>query len=158
MKTQGFTLVELVTVIIILGVIATVLASRMIAGRDLDVYAARDQLLGHLRRVQLDALNNSASNGCWQMLLQAERYGPPDVNPCAGGAGFSANYFTDTLDPHRSAELKTGISLNVGAGMDLRFDRWGRPAGDCSGGCDLTLNGAVNLSLRIESEGYIHAL
>jgi MSHA pilin protein MshC len=158
MKAQGFTLVELVTVIIILGVIATVLASRMIAGRDLDVYAARDQLLGHLRRVQLDALNNSASSGCQQMLLQAERYGPPDVTPCTGGAGFSANYFSTPLEPYRSATLAAGISLDVGGGLDVRFDRWGRPAGACSGGCDIQLTGAVTLSVRIESEGYIHAL
>ena len=92
------------------------------------------------------------------MLLLPAYYGPPDVDPCGAGVGFSANYFSDALEPHRSAELKMGISLSVGGGLDLRFDRWGRPAGDCSGGCDLSLNGAVSLSVRIESEGYIHAL
>ena len=155
---HGFTLVELVAVIILAGILAVTIGGRFFSGSDIDVYAARELLLGHLRRLQLDALNNSA--GCFQMLLLTDRYGPPDLNPCTASAGFSPGYFDGRgADPYRASLLDGDAPLNLPAGrLDLRFDRWGRPAGDCAGGCTLTFNGAISLQLRIEAEGYIHVL
>lgn len=157
-SAHGFTLVELVAVIILAGILAVTIGGRFFSGSDIDVYAARELLLGHLRRLQLDALNNSA--GCFQMLLLTDRYGPPDLNPCTASAGFSPGYFDGRgADPYRASLLDGDAPLNLPAGrLDLRFDRWGRPAGDCAGGCTLTFNGAISLQLRIEAEGYIHVL
>ena len=148
-SAHGFTLVELVAVIILAGILAVTIGGRFFSGSDIDVYAARELLLGHLRRLQLDALNNGA--GCFQMLLLTDRYGPPDLNPCTATAAFSSGYFDGRgTDPYRASLLD--------GRLDLRFDGWGRPGGDCTGGCTLTFNGAISLQLRIEAEGYIHVL
>ena len=157
-SAHGFTLVELVAVIILAGILAVTIGGRFFSGSDIDVYAARELLLGHLRRLQLDALNNGA--GCFQMLLLTDRYGPPDLNPCTASADFSSGYFDGRgTDPYRASRLDGDAPLSLPSGrFDLRFDSWGRPAGDCAGGCILTFNGAISLQLRIEAEGYIHVL
>ena len=155
--SRGFTLIELITVILLIGILAVAVGGRFMAGGDADVFSARDALIAHLRRLQQDAMNQGG--GCHQMLLLADRYGVPDVNPCASGAGFSAGYFSaNGVEPYRSALLASGVRLDVaGAGFDLRFDHLGRPLQQCAGGCELRLAGAIATAVIVEAEGYIHA-
>lgn len=58
--SRGFTLIELVLVIILIGVLAVTAAPRFFTDSGYDQVAARDQLIQLLRQAQLQTMNNSA--------------------------------------------------------------------------------------------------
>ena len=57
---RGFTLIELVLVIILIGVLAVTAAPRFFTASGYDQVAARDRLIQLLRQAQLQTMNNSA--------------------------------------------------------------------------------------------------
>ena len=59
-SNRGFTLIELVLVIILIGVLAVTAAPRFFTASGYDQVAARDQLIQLLRQAQLQTMNNSA--------------------------------------------------------------------------------------------------
>ncbi|RCU49832.1 type II secretion system protein [Corallincola holothuriorum] len=159
---RGFTLVELVTTIILVGIIAVVVAGKFFGRGGFEEYTYRDRLLASLRLIQLNAMNDRAET-CHQLLLEATRFGVPNLNPCASSRGYSGDYFSTPLEPNRSADLAGesgrvvyGFNRTSGLPADIRFDGSGRPLAACFGGCEITVNGEVTLRICIESEGYIH--
>ena len=59
-RLYGFTLIELVLVIILIGVLAVTAAPRFFTASGYDQVAARDQLIQLLRQAQLQTMNSSA--------------------------------------------------------------------------------------------------
>ena len=59
-SNRGFTLIELILVIILIGVLAVTAAPRFFTASGYDQVAARDQLIQLLRQAQLQTMNNSA--------------------------------------------------------------------------------------------------
>jgi MSHA pilin protein MshC len=157
---HGFTLVELVTVIILVGILSVVVAGKFFGRGGFDEYTYRDRLLAALRLVQLNAMNDRAGS-CHQLLIEASRFGAPDSDPCTASQSYSSDYFAATKQPNRSAllpsEIRHEVSLSSGLPVDIRFDGFGRPLLSCRGGCQLRVVGEVTLGICIEVEGFIHA-
>ena len=63
MKAKGFTLVELITVVIILGILAVYVAPRFFGSGDTDVVAAEVSLATLLRAQQQRAMQDTANPG-----------------------------------------------------------------------------------------------
>ncbi len=99
-KSSGFTLVELVLVIVLLGVLSVMIAPRFFTASGYDQVAARDQLIQLLRQAQLQTMNNSAE-------CQVVHFGNNQSWIPASTAQCSV--------------LTSGEQL-------LSFDVWGRPA------------------------------
>lgn len=97
-KPSGFTLVELVLVIVLIGVLSATVAPRFFTVSGYDQIAARDQLIQLLRQAQLQSMNSSTS--------------------CAV-VHFSNNQAWIPTDATCSV---AGIGELLGA-----FDSWGRP-------------------------------
>ena len=97
---RGFTLIELVLVIILIGVLAVTAAPRFFTASGYDQVAARDQLIQLLRQAQLQTMNNSAE-------CQIVHFGNNQSWIPANAAQCSV--------------LTSGEQL-------LSFDVWGRPA------------------------------
>jgi MSHA pilin protein MshC len=158
----GFTLVELVTVIIIIGILAVNVLPKFSGSSSFEAYSYRVQLISALRLTQQRAMQqtNSATNYCHQIVFDDEksRYGVPDRTDCDVIA------FPSSWQPDASGlvvEDKHQVSFSISGITNpsrVRFDSMGRPLEDCTGGCVINVIGNdETVMIEIESEGYIHA-
>ncbi|MCL2917820.1 pilus assembly FimT family protein [Shewanella litorisediminis] len=155
--SRGFTLVELVTTIILIGVLAVVAIPRLLSASSYSAYSLRNEFMAELRKAQLFAMNNT--DLCIRVAVsrdqgyRIERYQGRTANQCSG-AQDSAHE-----QPWQSFHGGSELALLAGGArsFNLDFDSLGRlPATGCSGDCILAVADET-LVLAIESEGYIHA-
>jgi MSHA pilin protein MshC len=155
-QDDGFTLVELVIVILLLGILAAFAVPKWLGKGGFEIHTLRDELVARLRLVQTMNMNESADR-CTQLVLEANRFAHlTQVGICSAHpiADWSANELT------RGRPVQASGTIVLSPQTSLSFDkRSGRPLGACSAGCDLTVTeGRESVRLRIEAEGYIHAL
>jgi len=87
--TQGFTLVELVIVIIVLGVLSAVAIPRFVSRSSFEDYTVRDQLIARLRLVQLQGMNadpaeTTAENACYWLVVNNDCFYSDHTSRVAG--------------------------------------------------------------------------
>ncbi|TKB51213.1 type II secretion system protein [Ferrimonas sediminicola] len=154
-QERGFTLIELVTTILLVTTLSVVALSRFLGADQFAVRATRDQLLAELSYLQQLSLArqncslNVASHGFW---LDAG---------CGTPARLARQESCDSGD-----RVTNGVCLNDGVGLtfngnrsfSITLDNRGRwPTCLAAGApCRLTLTGSETLAVCIEPEGYIH--
>jgi len=150
-RHNAFTMVELIMVILIVSVLAVSVGPKLVQQSEFSAFAIRDQLLGQLRLAQIQALHHRGI--CHNVIVTPVEFGIIDNNAAICG--------TDSQMTNPIA--LDGVTVGIGSttSLDLRFDGDGRPAmlngaGDCVGGCVITITGRDTVTLIIESEGYIH--
>ena len=113
---KGFTLVEIITVLILLGVVSAVLISGNLTG-DTDLSASADKLKVHLRYAQMRAMNSDVA---WGIKFDGGTYSL--ISDIGGTPGV------ETLpgESDKTLELPSAVIGTVG------FDTWGRPSGPAS--------------------------
>ncbi len=159
----GFTLIELVVVIIIIGVLSVTVLPKFFNSKGFEEYAYRSEIVTKLRSIQLRAMQQSAANAlCVGVSSNGKNFGVPTSfnSNCTGGVSFDSNYgssLNSTLEIAVNAKHDVTIAFANGS-SPFGFDKWGRPITGCLGGCVININGSDTLQVRIESEGYIHAL
>ena len=72
---KGFTLVELVLVIVLLGVLSVSIAPVLFSRPGFSEYTFRDRLISLLQTMQLQAMNNATE--CSVVVITAMRFGVP---------------------------------------------------------------------------------
>ncbi|MDF1615442.1 pilus assembly FimT family protein [Desulfurivibrio dismutans] len=112
--STGFTLVEVIAVLIIIGILAAVAASR-VGDNQSRVVAAADKLKVHLRHAQLRAMHSDTSWGVHNSSSSYWLYSGDDITSRSVFLGEEA----DTVP------LPAGVS--VSGFTNLSFDAWGRP-------------------------------
>jgi MSHA pilin protein MshC len=159
-NNNGFTLVEVVIVLILVSILAVTAAKHFFGNSPYEAYTFRASLLSALRLTQQRAMQQTHSNFCHSLIINDHRYGIPDRNNCA---------VTDlsTLDINNLSKTslivdtnKYTVSFSIAGKTNpsiVGFDAMGRPLNDCDSGCDIQVSSELdNLTIRIESEGYIH--
>lgn len=137
----GFTLIELIVVLIIIGVLAVSLVPRFFTTAGTSEYLYQDQLLNLLRRAQIQA-------------MQCTDCSTPAVNITANSALLDGASCAD-VDAGRALCITANEAVSLAPAGTIGFDSMGRPS--CSAGsCTLNVQGASLLRVCIESEGYIH--
>lgn len=149
---KGFTLVELVTVIIVIGILAVTILPRFSGSQDFEAHSFRVQLISALRLTQQRAMQNTDFQYCNQLVIASDKYGVPDVSNCAV-TSFAATFKPDATGMIVDDRYTISFSPAI-----VQFDTLGRPLKDCFGGCDIIVSSAVeSLKITIDAQGYIYA-
>ncbi|MDD5390594.1 MAG: GspH/FimT family protein [Gallionellaceae bacterium] len=146
-RLAGFTLVELVAIIIIAGILAAVAGPRFFNAATFASRGYADQATGLLRYAQKLAIARHADvtvqvGGSGLSLCASAGNPCADVNPWPGPQGET---------PYR-ADAPGGVTL-TGSAAAVSFDAQGRP----SNGITLTISGDTVRTLTVEAEtGYVY--
>lgn len=163
MNNKGFTLIELITVIMILSILAVAVAPKSSSTAGYEANAHRAQLLSALRLIQQRAMQQTDGNEdlCHEIVFDSveSRYGIPNREICT--STFPAGWKPDATGHIVDDEYQITFNVN-GAGnpQTVGFDWLGKPnaSSSCSGGCTINIvrPGEKTLTITIEPEGYIH--
>ncbi len=156
-RTHGFTLIELIMVIVMLGVLAVFAAPRMFNRNDFEARGFHDQTLGVLRFAQKTAIAQRRSvcvaftpNSLTLTIANAEGIAAC-ANPLIGPTGPPV--------PPNVATLTAPANVTyVGTPVAFRFDGLGQPLTGASTPAPRTIN-VVNATRTISVEadtGYVH--
>ena len=143
---HGFTLFELVGVIILMGILTTVTVSRLTGTEDIDLRAERDLLANHLRYAQAMAMGSVAPCGIAYTAGNPARYRL--FRSSAPGTALTLPGEQET-----SVSLPTGMTVSLSTGgTAISFTGWGVPCSDTAGATPLTADAVLTVSLDGDSE------
>lgn len=179
MKTAGYTLLELIVVITVLGVLAVSAYSRFQGTDGVAEYTYQARLVSALRNMQTRAMQDTRPGYCYQINLNSSlpAFGPPTLAYAAGGgAPQQTQSCATSIDFSTPEYLRTGndemtgdnVLLSALSGVNsidhIGFDGLGRPVNNnqqaiCTGssGCTVTLTGTASARVCVVSQGYIYA-
>lgn len=154
-KQAGFTLVELVTTIILISILAVVVLPRLFTQSSYSAYSLRNEFISELRQVQQKALNNT--DRCFRVTVfgtgyQVSQFPARNGAACSGTALSPNPLYTQAFQGSAQLVLVSTNSSN----FSLDFDINGRPSLACNGPCiNVIANDTV--MINVSSEGYIYA-
>ena len=156
---RGFTLIEGISVMLILGVLAVFAAPRFSSSSTYPVVGARDVGMSIARQIQLRAMQQEFPLGvCNALHIAPSRLGGSETQECAGNQPSNR---TDVLDlKNESITISSSIT-------SVSFDLLGRPFSMdgttrlCTGvgGCKISfIKGGASSSFCLNGEGYFDDL
>lgn len=165
MHNKGFSLIELIVVIIMISILAVSVAPKFDGTDSYEAHTHRAHLISALRLTQQRAMQqtDNTTGYCHDLTFDdaQARYGIPNRIDCTP----TSPTFPSGWSPDATGYIATDrdISFNVDGASNpqvIGFDWMGRPTGLCASGCVINIVHATNQSLKIniESEGYIHVL
>lgn len=154
-KQAGFTLVELVTTIILISILAVVVLPRLFTQSSYSAYSLRNEFISELRQVQQKALNNT--DRCFRVTVSDTGYQVSQF-PARNGAVCSGTALSP--NPLYSQAFQGGAQLVLvstnSSNFSLDFDINGRPSLVCNGPC-ISVIANDTVMINVSSEGYIYA-
>ena len=149
---QGFSLIEIIMVIILIGILSATAAARFSGRSEFDAQITRDQAISLIRQLQISAMNGDSQ----PLTVESNCLGVCDANR------------QDANNSLRYRQTQTTFSiqpLNRGS-SSLFFNLLGQPtvsqsptaALSCRSGCTITITAKNNqaASICINSQGYIY--
>lgn len=137
-NNSGFTMIEIIAVLVILGIIAAVAVARIGSTLDYKVTVEKDIIKTHLRYVQLRALSDDKT---WGMSFAGSAY-----TALRNGNVAPYNLPNESSPTHT---LPDGITVT---GSTVTFDEWGSPG---SSNIDLTMSAGGGTITITKNTGFI---
>ncbi len=151
-STLGFTLMELILVIVLLSIVALSASSRFIGKSSFSAYALQDQAISVIRQVQLNRMQSNIDGTDSNFRLQVSA-------SCIGSVAACA--LTNDERDSRSdfvADDSAQFSLSADVTSPIDFDLLGNPLNSASGGAVIVIqdqNGDSRCEVEINSQGYV---
>ena len=171
--SAGFTLVELIVTIVIVGVLAVVALPRFADTSGYTEFTYQKRVLAALRAMQYKAMQDTRPGFCHQLNFVTgsdPAFGPPTMDysaanqatTCQNTIDFSAPEILRTSEGEIKAEgvILQALDSNGVTLSALGFDNLGRPVtADCSAasGCTITFSAQASAAICVNSQGWIHA-
>jgi len=164
MNHKGFSLIELIVVIILISILAVAVAPKFDGTASYEAHTHRAQLISSLRLTQQRAMQQTdvTDNFCHEIVFDdvKSRYGIPNRIDCtATSPAFLPGWKEDATGHTVDDRYQVSFDINGLANpQKVGFDWMGRPTGSCDGGCEINVTrpGETTLVVTIEPEGYIH--
>jgi MSHA pilin protein MshC len=122
-NNRGFTLVELISVLLIMGIVAAVVVNRVGTSNN-EVIAQIEVVKSHLRYAQSRAMNSDKnSDKQWGVRFDTSRY-------WLFKDGNISNKVTFPAEDSDTVTLPSGMSVGT---ETVTFDDWGKPYTDAAG-------------------------
>ena len=120
-NSNGFTMMEIVAVLIVLGIIAAVAISRGLSVNDVTAQSELETLKGHLRFAQSRAMNEISPTK-WGIQVDGSSY-----TLVRNLSGDNTTFDSPLFLPGESSATHTTTISGAGSGTVL-FDDWGSPS------------------------------
>lgn len=174
-SNAGFTLLEVITVLVIIAVLATVAVSRFQGDSGYAEYTARQRLIAALRYVQMQAMQDTRAGFCHRIVFAYganDGFGPSTASYNPGDQSASCSTSIDTDAPQNlqidsSALSAKGVILSSqeAFGATVAFIGFDEDGGvltnnyNCalSPPCRITFSGEAEVAVCVENSGYIYA-
>jgi MSHA pilin protein MshC len=154
----GFTLIELIVTVIVIGIMAVTVVPRFFTSEGFGEYTYRDELIIKLRAIQLRSMQQTNNVACQVVSVNSSEIGllatQNNTNICTGV--FAGD--TTTVRIVSDNNISFSISENLSS---FYFSSLGRPIGCVTTNpCEITttVTGESSLAVLINLEGYIYAL
>ena len=158
-RTLGFTLIELIVIILLLGILSAYAASRYSGTSGFSSVTTQSEVLASLRLTQNRAMQRTDLCNRWLVSNnQAQQ-----VSPSVSAGACTTSLPSTPADSSFVDAAANGITLtltNNDGSHFLDFDSLGRAAQCLTANCTVTLNNLQSGESRqvcINSEGYIYA-
>lgn len=137
---SGFTLIEIIAVILVIGILAAVAISRAFSTAEFDLSAEANILKSNLRHAQLRAMGDTAA---WGITLAAGSYTLKRDNNGDGDiadAGDTSPYNLPNEENGAIRAIQSGVTITPPDPATVTFDIWGSP-------------GAANITITMSKSG-----
>ncbi|WP_157964686.1 prepilin-type N-terminal cleavage/methylation domain-containing protein [Algibacillus agarilyticus] len=169
---NGFTLIELIIVILLISVISVSIIPRFFDKQGVDEHLFLQQLVGLLRLQQTKAMQNTTET-CHRVLFTSSRFGVTFDNTnnedCTSTAlpteysAIAADFDVSHYGISASEVVSSSVSFSITSSFNNRiyFNLLGCPVTSEGAQCGVTdvlvtISGSETLYVCIESQGYIH--
>lgn len=148
-RMRGFTLVELIVVILLVSILSVYAASRFSGISSVSAFAAQEQIISIIRQIQIDRmqsnLTTTSANSDYALQITSHCIG--SVQACSSS---NDDRRSDLL---RNDELTFTSSPSLSV---IEFSLLGNPLGGASNGVTINIASSANsTSLCLNSEGYV---
>ena len=157
-NSNGFTLIELIVVIILIAIMAATVVPKILTSKDFEEYTYRDELITKLRAIQLRAMQQTNSSACQLIQVELSTIGlrATTLNAATCEATYAGDTTTVSVDNNHSVSFAVSEDL-----ASFSFSSLGKPLGCVAiSPCEITLtvSGQSSLDVKINSEGYVYAI
>jgi MSHA pilin protein MshC len=164
---RGFTLVELVAIIVVLGILSISVVSKFSTTGSFAERTVRDRIVAIARYAQQRAMYDQNPAHCYRLQINATDYGAQrDRNDGNGFQYFGPPSSATPRLPDDPAGTRILIEQNVNllpAAIDIYFDGLGNPFDSCNLATrnpiapTITITGAdITQQVFVEGTGYVH--
>ena len=154
-RLRGFTLIELIITLVILGILSVTAVPKFLGSSTEDAYSYRDRTLNALRTVQLRAMQNTATASCHTLYITSTLIAPPAPDTCIGGADANnTDHLVVQIDTQRSDITFSALDSNANIFTQISFDALGKSNQTCTTQCRIDVGLA---GVCIGGEGLIYA-
>ncbi|MGL6055060.1 pilus assembly FimT family protein [Vibrio metschnikovii] len=153
-RTLGFTLVELIVIVLLLGILSAYAANRYSGTSSVAALTTQQEILASLRLTQNRAMQRTGYCNRW--LVTANQAG--QISPQAV-AGSCSSIFAAVDNDISRVEAPSGVTLSLSTPNGyLDFDSLGRAAQCATSLCTVMISSANDQrQVCINTEGYIYA-